>query len=78
MKLLISRLLDLLKDRNAGLIGGAVGFLFAILLVVFGFLRTLFIVIVTLAGYLIGVKLFSDKERLKNFLDKIIPPGRFR
>ncbi len=78
MKLLISRLLDLLKDRNAGLIGGAVGFVLAILLVVFGFLKTLFIVIVTLAGYLIGVKLFSDKERLKNFLDKIIPPGRFR
>ena len=50
----------------------------AVLLVVFGFLKTLFIVIVTLAGYLIGVKLFSDKERLKNFLDKIIPPGRFR
>ncbi len=68
----------MLKDRNAGLIGGAVGFLLAVLLVVFGFLRTLFIVIVTLAGYLIGVKLFSDKERLKNFLDKIIPPGRFR
>lgn len=78
MKLLISRLLDLLKDRNAGLIGGAVGFVLAILLVVFGFLKTLFIVIVTLTGYLIGVKLFSDKERLKNFLDKIIPPGRFR
>lgn len=68
----------MLKDRNAGLIGGAVGFLLAVLLVVFGFLRTLFIIIVTLAGYLIGVKLFSDKERLKNFLDKIIPPGRFR
>jgi len=78
MKLLISRILDLLKDRNAGLIGGTVGFLLAVLLVVFGFLKTLFIVIVTLAGYLIGVKLFSDKERLKNFLDKIIPPGRFR
>jgi uncharacterized membrane protein len=78
MKLLISRLLDMLKDRNAGLIGGAVAFLLAVLLVVFGFVRTLFIVIVTLAGYLIGVKLFSDKERLKNFLDKIIPPGRFR
>ncbi len=78
MKLLISRILDLLKDRNAGLIGGAGGFLLAVLLVVFGFLKTLFIVIVTLAGYLIGVKLFSDKERLKNFLDKIIPPGRFR
>ena len=78
MKLLISRILDLLKDRNAGLIGGAGGFLLAVLLVVFGFLKTLFIVIVTLAGYLIGVKLFSDKERLKNFLDKIIPPGRSR
>jgi len=78
MKLLLSRLLDMLKDKNAGLIGSAVGFVLALLLVIFGFFKTLFILIFTLAGYLVGVKLFSDKEILKNFLDKLIPPGRFR
>jgi uncharacterized membrane protein len=78
MKLLLSRFLDMLKDKNAGLIGGVVGFSVAILLVVFGFFKTLFIVLITLLGYFVGVRLFSDKERLKNFLDKLIPPGRFR
>lgn len=78
MKHLLSRFLDMLKDRNAGMIGGVVAFTIALLLVIFGFGKTLFILLMTLAGYLIGVRLFSDKERLKDFLDKIIPPGRFR
>ncbi len=78
MKHMFSRFLDMLQDRNAGVIGGTAAFVVAVLLVIFGVLRTLFIVLMTLAGYLIGVRLFSDKERLKNFLDKIIPPGRFR
>ncbi len=78
MKLLLSRFLDMLKDKNAGLVGAALGFLLALLLVIFGLLKTFFILLVTLAGYFLGVRLFSDKERLKNFLDKLIPPGRFR
>ena len=78
MKLLFSRILDMLKDRNAGLIGGSVAFVLALLLVVFGFPKTLFIILFTLVGYLAGVRLFSDKEKLKAFLDKLIPPGRFR
>jgi len=78
MKQLLSRFLDMLMDRNAGIIGGGVGFALALLLVIFGFLKTLFILFITLVGYLVGVRLFSDKERLKNFLDKLIPPGRFR
>lgn len=78
MKLLLSRFLDMLKDKNAGLIGGTVGFFLAVLFVVFGFFKTLFILFITFVGYMIGVRLFSDKEMLKNFLDKIIPPGRFR
>jgi len=78
MKQLLSRFLDMLMDKNAGLIGGSVGFSLALLLVIFGFFKTLFIIIITLFGYFVGVRLFSDKERLKNFLDKLIPPGRFR
>ena len=78
MKVLISRILDMLKDRNAGLIGGSAAFLLAILFVMFGFVKTLFIIFLTLIGYFVGVRLSSDKEKLKNFMDKLIPPGRFR
>jgi uncharacterized membrane protein len=78
MKLLFSRILDMLKDKNAGFIGGAVAFILALLLVLFGIPKTIFIIIFTLIGYLVGVRLFSDKDKLKDFLDKLIPPGRFR
>ena len=78
MKQLFSRLLDMFKDKNDGLIGGAIGLSLALLLVIFGFIKTIFILIITLLGYLAGVRLFSDKEKLKDFLDKLIPPGRFR
>ncbi|MBN1891685.1 MAG: DUF2273 domain-containing protein [Clostridiales bacterium] len=78
MKAFFVKFLEMIKDRNAGLIGGAVGFAVGLLLVIFGFLKTLFIILVTLSGYFLGVKLFSDKEKLKNFMDKLIPPGRFR
>ena len=63
MKLLLSSILDMLKDKNAGVIGGGAGFALALLLVVFGFFKTLFILFITLVGYLVGVRLFSDKER---------------
>lgn len=78
MRAFFVKFLEMIKDRNAGLIGAGAGFVLALLLVIFGFLKTLFILIVTLAGYFLGVRLFSDKEKLKNFMDKLIPPGRFR
>ncbi|MDD4094823.1 MAG: DUF2273 domain-containing protein [Oscillospiraceae bacterium] len=78
MRAFFVKFLEMIKDKNAGLIGAGAGFVLALLLVIFGFLKTIFILIVTLAGYFLGVKLFSDKEKLKNFMDKLIPPGRFR
>ena len=68
----------MIKDKNAGFIGGSIAFVFALLLVLFGIPKTIFIIIFTLIGYLVGVRLFSDKDKLKDFLDKLIPPGRFR
>ncbi len=78
MRAFFVKFLEMIKDRNAGLIGAGAGFVLALLLVIFGFLKTLFILLLTLVGYLLGVRLFSDKEKLKNFMDKLIPPGRFR
>lgn len=78
MRAFFVKFLEMIKDKNAGLIGAGAGFVLALLLVIFGFFKTVFILIVTLAGYILGVRLFSDKEKLKNFMDKLIPPGRFR
>ena len=78
MREIISKILELLRDRNAGTLGAVGGFVVAILLVKYGLFRTLFILLFTFAGYFVGSKLFRDRERIKDFLDKLLPPGRFR
>ena len=78
MKILWSRIQENLKGRNAGLIGAVSGLSLSLLLVIFGFLKTLFILALTLIGYLIGVRYFANKEDFRDLLDKILPPGLFR
>ncbi|NLT11500.1 MAG: DUF2273 domain-containing protein [Clostridiaceae bacterium] len=78
MKAFFTRFLELIKDKNTAAIGAGTGFALAVLLVVFGFLKTLFILLMTFIGFYIGAKLLSDKDKLKDLLDKILPPGRFR
>ena len=78
MREIISKILELLRDRNAGTLGAVGGFIVAILLVKYGLFRTLFILLLTFIGYFIGSKIFRDRDRIKDFLDKLLPPGRFR
>ncbi len=77
-KNLFSALLDGLKTGGAGKTGALFAFILALLIVIFGFLKTLFILIVTLLGYYIGVRYFSNQKTIKELLDRIFPPGRFR
>lgn len=78
MKQLFGPLVVFFRGKNAGLVGAAVGFSLALLLVIFGFFKTLFIVILTVGGYVLGVKFFSREEQFHRLLDKLFPPGRFR
>ena len=78
MRALFVKFFDMLKDKNSGKIGAGIAFVFALFLVIFGFLKTLFIIILTLIGYVVGALLFSDKNKVKDWMDKILPPGRFR
>jgi len=78
MKEFLARVIEHCKGKDAGLIGGGIAFSLALLLVIFGFWKTLFIVIATLIGYLIGALLFKNKDKVKEWLDKLLPPGRFR
>ncbi|MGI6158032.1 MAG: DUF2273 domain-containing protein [Saccharofermentanales bacterium] len=59
-------------------VGAMIGFLFALLWVIFGFWNLLFIVLMSALGAFIGFRYFRDRETLKKFIDKILPPGKFR
>ncbi len=74
----MKRFLDELKKHNSAFIGALAGFLLGLFLILFGFWKTLFVILLSLVGYFIGKKFFSNKEDLKELLDKILPPGRFR
>lgn len=69
------------EDRqrlSPGLIGFMVGLSVALLWVLFGFWRLLFILALSGAGYYIGVRYFRDRDAFKKLIDKIFPPGMFR
>lgn len=78
MERLLTKIFEMMKNKKAGAIFATCFFIIAILLCIFGFLKTLFIVIFTLAGFFIGSILFSDSSRLKKIFDRILPPGRVR
>ncbi len=78
MRVFWQQIIDKLRGKNPGLIGAAGGFILALLLVLFGLWKTLFLLGMTILGYFIGVRYFSKSEALRNLLDKILPPGMFR
>ena len=78
MKTFWNQILESLKGKNPGMIGGVIGFTLALSLVIFGFFKTLFIIFLTGLGIFLGVRYFSNKETIRNLLDKILPPGMFR
>ena len=78
MKRIFGSLGDLLNRKNAGFVSGFVFFIFALMIVIFWFWKTLFIVLFTIGGYIFGVKVLMNPENLRRIVDKILPPGRFR
>jgi uncharacterized membrane protein len=50
MRALFVKFFDMLKDKNSGKIGAGIAFVFALFLVIFGFLKTLFIIVMSVIG----------------------------
>ena len=67
-----------LASWNPGAVGAVIGLVLSLLWVTFGFFRMLFVVAATLGGYFVGMRWFSNRETVRNLLDKIFPPGLFR
>ncbi|MBP5260851.1 MAG: DUF2273 domain-containing protein [Clostridiales bacterium] len=78
MERFLSKLFEKMQNVKAGAVFAFLFFVVAILLCIFGFFKTLFIVLFSLIGFFVGSFLFTDASRFKKFLDRIIPPGRFR
>ena len=78
MERFLSKLFEKLRNTKAGVVFAVLFLITGILLCIFGFFKTLFIILMTLVGFFVGSFLFSDTSRFKKFLDRILPPGRFR
>jgi uncharacterized membrane protein len=74
----MKKFLENLNLHNIAVISALSAFFLGLLLILFGFWKTLFLILITLVGYYFGKKFLSNKEELKKLLDRILPPGRFR
>ncbi|MBP5180870.1 MAG: hypothetical protein J6127_06250 [Clostridiales bacterium] len=78
MERFLSRIFEKLSNAKAGGLFAFIFFVVAVLICIFGFWKTFFILIFTLFGFIVGAFLFADEGRFKKFLDRILPPGRVR
>ena len=74
----LKKLFEKASNMKSGGICALIFFALALLLCIFGLLKTLFIIIFTAIGFFVGSFFFNDESKLKKLLDKILPPGRFR
>lgn len=74
----IREILERFRGKDPGLVGASFGFVIALLWMIFGFWKMLFILILTGLGYYLGARFFVDREELRHLLDRIFPPGRTR
>lgn len=64
--------------RKGSINGAAMGFILAVLILVIGLLKVIFIALFTGVGYYIGKRIHDDKDYIKNLLDRVLPPGTYR
>lgn len=68
----MNNIVDFIVKHIGEVIGGALGLVFAVLVLTIGFLKTLFLVLCIAIGVFIGGRYF-EKKRLIDFLDKHLP-----
>ena len=78
MKNLFEELSEFYKTHKWRVNGAVLGAVFALLILKFGLIKSIFIALCIFIGYYIGKKFESDKKIFKRILDKLLPPGRYR
>lgn len=74
----LEKLLIYYDAHRGGIIGAAIGFILAVLILMLGFFKVLFIALFAGVGYYIGKRIHDDKDYIKNLLDRVLPPGTYR
>lgn len=72
------KILNFYRSHYGEINGALGGLIISVCVLWIGFIKTIFIAICVLTGYYIGKKVSSDKEYIKNLLDRILPPGTYR
>ena len=68
---------ELWAQHSGKIIGLTAGFVIGVLILLFGFFRTLFVLLCMIAGYIVG-KRIDEKEDIMDILEKLLPPGYHR
>ena len=74
IKQIIIKFLKIIDDNGKKSIGAFLGLLFGVMILVIGFFKTLFIFICTALGFYLG-GMSWDKAKIKDWLERILPPG---
>ncbi|WMM26916.1 DUF2273 domain-containing protein [Tissierella sp. MB52-C2] len=74
IKQILRELLESINNNRGKFFGALVGFLVAVLILIIGFLKTLFIFLCTCIGYILGSKSYK-KIDFREILEKILPLG---
>lgn len=69
----LNDLMKVILIHKGKIAGGIIGFIFGILFLVIGFLKTVLIIICTVIGCYIGSTWDTDRD-LRRLIDKILPP----
>ena len=62
------------QTHRGRITGAALALVIGIMFLIIGFFKTLFLLVLTAGGYMLGGKI-DNKEDLLELLDKILPPG---
>jgi uncharacterized membrane protein len=68
---------EIWQYHSGKIVGVTFGFTLGVLIITFGFFRTLFVLLCVIAGYVVG-KRIDEKEDIMEILDKLLPPGYHR
>jgi len=72
------KLLEFYNSHRGGINGALIGFVIAVVILIIGFFKTMFIALCVGIGYYIGKRISEDKDYIRNLLDRVLPPGSYR
>ncbi len=68
---------EIWQHHSGKIVGVMIGFTLGVLIIIFGFFQTIFVLLCVIAGYIVG-KRIDEKEDIMDILDKLLPPGYHR